>query len=164
MQRTPCLGETLAVRARKGTNMRAQAGGGHGHGYSRPQMGPPTTAFFYHTSMWQLRVVLRQAWLGLEETGQLGPDCLQPSSDCPLQLKSLGNWLVLTFLAASPGPRERGGEAVAHRPQQPEPSSHPCTASTLLCNNDLGSYLVMKPDSQAMPREEWPEARALDEA
>lgn len=52
--------------------MSVHAGGGRGHGYSRPQMRPPATAFFYHTRMWQLRVVLRQVWLGLEETGQLG--------------------------------------------------------------------------------------------
>jgi len=75
--------ETQAVSARKGTNVRAQAGGGHGHGYSRTQLGPPAAAFFYHTCMWHLRAVLRPGWLGLQETGQLRPGCLQPSSDCP---------------------------------------------------------------------------------
>lgn len=116
LQRTPCLVEILAVSARRGTNASAQAGSGQGHHCSRPQMGPPVTAFFCHTSMRQLRVLLRQVWLGLEEMGQLEPDCLQPSSDCPHLHKTARNWLAPTFLAAPPGPGERGGGAVTHRP------------------------------------------------
>lgn len=77
--------EMLTVKAWKGTPMKF--GGGKSHGYSKPQVVPPATAFFHHSIKWQLRVVL---------AGVVRPGCLRPSSDCPHLQKSFKNWLVPT--------------------------------------------------------------------
>lgn len=122
--------EMLAARAWKGSPVKA--GDGQGHGYSRPQVVPPATLLFYHTSQRQLRVLL---------AGVVRPGCLQPHLNALTYKKVSGiGWCQPPF-AASPG---TGKEAVViHRPQETETSSSPRTASTFL-SEDLGFYLAQQ--------------------
>lgn len=117
--RTPLM-EMLTVRAWKSTSVKA--GDGQNHSYCRPQVVPPATAFFCHTSQGHLRIVL---------AGVVWPGCLWPSSDCPHLQKSFRDWLVPISLCNIS--RHRGkGSAHSQTPGDRD-SSHPCTAITCFC-------------------------------
>lgn len=108
--------EMLTVRAWKSTSVKA--GDGQNHSYCRPQVVPPATAFFCHTSQGHLRIVL---------AGVVWPGCLWPSSDCPHLQKSFRDWLVPISLSTSPGTGEKA--VLTHRPQETETAPTPALPS-----------------------------------